>query len=295
MHPPGIIRWWEQGEARWPRTLADPAVTALPAQEGFLGLLEHRGGHSTLSAVLPLHCRIFSTSSGRKITSPPGAGASTHEPFRGTRRDRLVGMKSRCPLRRQEACRRCCASRGVAWRWRGCGRVRRGLRVAPHAGHRVAPEGLHPGRRGPPAWISCSRHTPFEWHTRVAHRGGVCHCTFWLTYRDQGVASGAGGARKPQCTLIYVYLVVFYMFVYMVCHLRHSKDNPAYVCRLRSGAPPANCAMSVPLCATHRVLSPFQKRRPPVPLYGEKPRRFHSSPTRLLLMGRWPLSSHQPL
>src|SRR5215217_2040834 len=54
--PPGIIRWWEQGEARWPRTLADPAVTALSPQEGFLGLLEHPGGHSTLSAILPLHC-----------------------------------------------------------------------------------------------------------------------------------------------------------------------------------------------------------------------------------------------
>src|SRR5829696_6779734 len=52
----------------------------------------------------------------------------------------------------------------------------------------------------------------------VAHRGTVRHCTFWLTYREQDVASGAGGARKPQCTLIYVYFVGFHIFVYMVCH-----------------------------------------------------------------------------
>src|SRR5215212_9586909 len=146
-----------------------------------------------------------------------------------------------------------------------------------------------------PSRTSCSRHTPFEWHTGVAHRGGVCHLHFWLTYGDQDVASGAGGARKPQCTPNYVYFVVFHIFVYMVCHLRHYLTKSGQIKGFGSGAPHENCAISVPLCATHRVVSPFQKRRPPVPLYGEKPRRFHSSPTRLLLMGRRPFSSHQPL
>src|SRR5215217_5572455 len=203
---------------------------------------------------------------GAEDHEAPGAGASTHAPFRATRRDRLAGRKSRCPLRGQEARRRCCVSRGVAWRWRGCGRVRRGLRVAPHAGCRVAPEGLHQDRRGPPAWTSCSRHTPSEWHTGVAHRVTVRHCTFWLTYREQDVASGAGGARKPQCTLIYVYFVVFHIFVYMVCHLRHYPTRSGQIRGFVSGAPPENCAISVPLCATHLVLSPFQNRRPPEPL-----------------------------
>src|SRR4029453_15452880 len=110
-----------------------------------------------------------------------------------------------------------------------------------------------------------------------------------LSYREKDVASGAGGARKPQCTLIYVYFVVFHIFVCMVCHLRHYPTKSGQIRGFGSGAPPEYCAISVPLCATsnvyHRVLNPFQNRRPPEPLKGVKPRRFHSSPMRLLLIG----------